>query len=102
MTLWRLAAATICALAIVAPRAALMAVQPAERLLPATTKGFVSTQDVDEVRKKFNETQFGALSHDPAMQPFIDDLKQQIRAKLEKAGKKIGLTWKDVEGMYGG
>jgi hypothetical protein len=102
VTIQRLAAATIFAFLFVAPRAAIMAVQPAERLLPATTKGFIATQDYDELRNKFNETQFGAMSHDPVMQPFIDDLKQQIRAKLEKAGKKIGLKWNDVEGVYAG
>jgi hypothetical protein len=101
MILKRLTAALVLAVLTVAPRS-IMAVQPAERLLPATTKGFISTQDYEELLNKFNETQFGALSHDPSMQPFIDDLKQQIRAKLEKAGKKIGLTWKDVEGVYGG
>src|SRR6185369_9338247 len=59
-------------------------------------------QDVDEVRKKFNETQLGEMVADPLMKPFIDDLKQQIRAKLEKAGKKLGIKWDDMEGVYGG
>ena len=78
------------------------AVQPSELLLPATTKGFISTQDVDEVRKKFNATQLGEMVADPLMKPFIDDLKQQIKAKLEKAGKRLGIKWDDMEGVYGG
>src|SRR5262245_58162569 len=67
-----------------------------------TTKGFISTQDVDEVRNAFNKTQFGEMAHDPVMKPFIDDLKKQIAAKLERAGKKLGLKWDDMEGVYGG
>jgi hypothetical protein len=79
-----------------------VAAHPSELLLPATTKGFISTQDVDEVRNEFNKTQFGQMSHDPVMQPFIDDLKKQIGAKLERAGKKLGVKWPDMEGVYGG
>ncbi|HEX5103803.1 MAG TPA: hypothetical protein VFV87_08340 [Pirellulaceae bacterium] len=79
-----------------------LAVQPSESLLPATTKGFISTHDVDEVRNKFNETQLGEMAADPVMKPFIDDLRKQIGAKLEKAGKRLGLKWKDMEGVYAG
>src|SRR4029453_8712174 len=86
----------------ISPATTSRAVQPAERLLPATTKGFIATQNVDDVRKRFNETQFGAMSHDPLMEPFIEDLKKQVRAKLERAGKKIGLKWQDLEGVYAG
>lgn len=78
------------------------AVHPTEALLPATTKGFVSTHDVDEVRTKFGETQLGEMVNDPVMKPFIDDLRKQIGVKLEKAGKKLGLKWEDMEGVYGG
>jgi hypothetical protein len=73
-----------------------------ETLLPATTKGFISTNDVDEVRTKFRATQLGELVNDPVMKPFIEDLKTQIGAKLEKAGKRMGLKWADMEGVYGG
>jgi hypothetical protein len=78
------------------------AVQPSESLLPATTKGFISTHDVDEVRKKFNETQLGEMVADPLMKPFIDDLRKQIGQMMEKAGKKLGVKWGDLEGVYGG
>jgi hypothetical protein len=89
------------ALVALAPLPCLAAV-PSELLLPATTKGFISTQDVDEVRTKFKATQLGDLVNDPLMQPFIEDLKKQIGAKLERAGKKLGVKWDDLEGVYGG
>src|SRR5262245_25263898 len=79
-----------------------LAVQPGELLLPATTKGYISTQDVDEVRKKFQETQLGEMVADPVMKPFIDDFRKQIGAKLERAGKKLGIKWEDMEDVYGG
>ncbi|MCI0357402.1 MAG: DUF3352 domain-containing protein, partial [Planctomycetaceae bacterium] len=73
-----------------------------ESLLPATTKGYIATNDVEEVRTKFRETRLGELVNDPVMTPFIDDLKDQVGKKLEKAGKRMGLKWADMEGVYGG
>ncbi len=97
----RLASSLSFAFAILS--AALLWAAPAsETLLPATTKGYLSTYDVDEVRTKFKETQLGAFVNDPIMKPFVDDLKVQIGSKLEKAGKKLGLKWADMEGVYAG
>jgi hypothetical protein len=98
----RLAARSLWSVLVLVVAARSLAVQPSERLLPATTKGFISTHDVDEVRKKFNETQLGELVADPIMKPFIEDFKQQIGQKLERAGKKLGIKWDDMEGVYGG
>ncbi|QDU29518.1 hypothetical protein ETAA8_46300 [Anatilimnocola aggregata] len=78
------------------------AAQPVESILPATTKLFIATLDVDETRKKFQATQLGALSQDPLMQPFIEDLKKQISRKMNEAGNGMGITWEDMEGVYGG
>jgi hypothetical protein len=78
------------------------AAQPAETILPATTKLFISTPDVDETRRKFQATQLGELSQDPLMQPFIEDLKKQINQKMVAAGNAMGISWNDMEGVYGG
>ncbi len=78
------------------------AIQPAETILPATTKLFISTPDVDETRRKFQATQLGGLSQDPLMQPFIEDLKKQISKKMHDANNAMGITWDDMEGVYGG
>jgi hypothetical protein len=99
----RTALFSICTLvSLVTLTAQAPAAQPTESLLPATTKGFMSTHDVDEVRAKFNETQLGEMVADPVMKPFIDDLRKQIGAKLEKAGKRLGVKWEDMEGVYAG
>ena len=79
-----------------------LAVPPSENLLPATTKGFLSIPDVDELRAKWNETQLGHMANDPVMQPFVEDFKRQLRARLSETGERIGITWEDLEGVYGG
>jgi hypothetical protein len=92
----------VCGVLVVSCCAAAQAIVPAEAILPATTKGFISTFDVNEVRTKFRQTQLGAMVNDELMKPFVEDLKQQIGAKLERAGKKLGIKWDDLEDVYSG
>ena len=61
-----------------------------ERLLPDTTKGFVSVGDVDVLRESFNRTQWGQLVHDPAMQPFVEDFRHQLQAEGRPAARDLG------------
>jgi len=42
---------------------------------------------VDEVRKKFNETQLGEMVADPVMQPFIDDFKSRSVRRWSGPGR---------------
>jgi len=79
-----------------------LAARPAAELLPATCKFFVSVPDVDELRKKWEETQLGHLARDPVMKPFADDLRRQLREKVSRTGVRLGLTLDDLEGVYGG
>jgi hypothetical protein len=102
VALSRLLTGALCTALIFSLAGRAVAVVPSELLLPATTKGFISTQDVEEVRKKFNETQLGEMVADPVMKPFIEDLKKQISAKMQRAGKKLGVKWDDLESVYAG
>ncbi len=79
-----------------------LAVRPSETLLPRTTKGYLSIPDGEELKARWNETQLGELMNDPVMQPFIEDLQDQIKAKLSKTGIRLGITWDDLQGLYGG
>jgi hypothetical protein len=79
-----------------------LAVRPSETLLPNTTKAYIAVPDVDALRDKFDATQLGQLAKDPVMKAFADDLRQQIKDKLEQSGVRIGLTWEDVQEVYGG
>ena len=72
------------------------AVVPAEKLVPMTTKGFVSVADMDRLTNDFNETQFGRLLADPVMKPFSDDLKRQLQQKWAKQYEPLGITWEDL------
>lgn len=76
--------------------------EQAEWVLPATTKGFVSVPDLDGLRTKFNASQLGLLVNDPALAPFIDDLKEQLREKLGSTGMKLGVTQADVRDICTG
>lgn len=78
------------------------AVRPSETLLPEETKGFVSVPDVDRLRTRFDASQWGQLMADPSMEPFLEDLERQLRSKFEESGRKLGLTWEDIENVYGG
>lgn len=75
---------------------------PSEDLFPATTKGWVSVPNVDMLRADFKLTQLGKLIEDPVMQPFMEDLGQQLEEKLDEAGVKLGLKFTDLDGVYGG
>lgn len=79
-----------------------LAAQQAELYLPATTKGFVSAPNLDELRSNFNASQLGQLINDPTLAPFIDDLKEQLREKLGSTGMKLGVTQADVRGICTG
>src|SRR5206468_4801069 len=63
---------------------------------------YLSIPNVDLLRDKFDATQLGELVRDPVMKPFVEDLRQQIDAKLGKSGVKIGIDWEDLDGVYGG
>jgi len=80
----------------------LHAVPPSEQILPDTTMGYVSIADVDDIRKRWGETQFGKLFDDPLMKPFADDLQEQLKERLSQTGVRIGITWSDLDGVYGG
>jgi len=82
--------------------AAVQAARPGSSLAPNTTKGWVSVPNVDDLKAKWNETQFGQLLKDPAMKPFAEDLKKQLKEKLSETGIRLGVTWEDLQGVCAG
>jgi hypothetical protein len=78
------------------------ATPPTEELLPNTTKGYLSVPNVDQLEEAFNKTQMGQLANDPAMKPFIDDLKRQLREQWTKSHQKLGISWEDLDGVPAG
>ena len=71
-------------------------------LFPAETKGYVSIPDVQLLADRFKETQLGRLLEEPAMKPFGDDIRRQIKQKWTQSHAKLGLSLEDLEGIATG
>ena len=82
----------ICSLA-----ATLRAAPPADTLVPATTKAFFSVPGFPDANARWHKTRLGQLIADPALDPFFEDLRRQVRDKWFKNKSKIGTTWDDFE-----
>ena len=93
---------TILALLAIALALPVLAVEPSENLLPNTTKGFVSTPNLDNAQTQLADTELGKMFSDPLMQPFVEDLDKQIRSRMAKAGVRLGVTFEDLKGVDGG
>lgn len=78
------------------------AVPPTDSLLPEATKGYVSVPDVDALLDRWNETPLGKMLNDPAMKPFTDDLRRQIKEKWSKSHARLGITIADLQGVATG
>ncbi len=78
------------------------AVPSSEVLLPDTTKGYLSVANVDELEEAWNKTQMGQLANDPAMKPFVEDIKRQLREKWTQSHEKLGISWEDLDGVPSG
>jgi hypothetical protein len=78
------------------------AAKRSDRLLPASTTGYLSVPDIDRLRDDFNNTQMGRLVNDPVMAEFIDDFKRQMRKDGEGILAKLGVTLDDLQSIVGG
>lgn len=75
---------------------------PSDSLLPASTKGYLSVPDFAKFREQFTKSQFGQLASDPAMKPFVEDIKRQLRQQGMKQLEEVGLSWDELGGIPGG
>ena len=78
------------------------AVEPSEKLLPDTTKGFLSVTNMKDLVDHWNETQIGQLMKDPIMEPFRKDVQRQFEEQWMGAREKLGLTIDDLRGVPSG
>jgi len=95
----------ICLLGVLADSRASLAAPafvPSERVLPATTRLWVSLRDPEAVRASFNRTPIGQLVKDPAMQIFVESFREQVRNAGRQRLKKLGLTLEDLEKIPSG
>lgn len=68
-----------------------------DTLLPQSTKGYVSVPDVDTLIDRWNETPLGKLLDDPAMGPFTEDLRRQVKEKWSKSHARLGVSMADLQ-----
>jgi hypothetical protein len=78
------------------------AVPPSDTLLPATTKGYVSVAQPEEMKDRWNKTQLGQMMTDEIMRPFADDLRKQLNDKFGLVSEKLGITWDDLDAVPAG
>ncbi len=77
-------------------------VPKSESLFPDSTKAYVSVADLGVLRDCFDRTGWGQLVHDPAMQPFVEDLRRQLQQKGVRRLDELGVSWQELEGVPGG
>ncbi|NOY29069.1 MAG: hypothetical protein GXP28_02500 [Planctomycetes bacterium] len=70
--------------------------------MSAGTRGFASVADVQSLHQHWQQTQIGQLVQDEAMQPFIEDMKQQLRRKISGVRDRLGVEWADLKDIAGG
>lgn len=78
------------------------AVEPAEKLLPDTTKGFLSVTNMKDLVDHWNMTEVGKLMKDPVMAPFRKDVQRQFEDRWMGVREKLGLTIDDLRGVPSG
>jgi hypothetical protein len=80
-----------------ASRAVVAAGPAADTLLPSATRAFLSLPQFPDANARWDKTRLGQLIADPALDPFFEDLRRQLREKWAKNSNKLGTTWEDFE-----
>jgi len=75
---------------------------PSEKLLPASTRVWVSVADPQALRKRFERSALGGLVYDPLMSTFLDGLRQQGRTSADPLRGTLEITLEEVEKIAGG
>src|SRR5690242_6839107 len=92
-------AGTLCALVSVMFATVAAGSRPADSILPATTKGFLSVASTNQLADQFNRCELGQLVNDPAMKPFVEDVKRQLRQQGLKQLEQLELSWEELDGL---
>ena len=68
-----------------------------EYYLPANTRAWVSIPNLQTLNKHLDASQIGKLSKDPALKPFIDSARKQMRKWLDEKGVKFEFSIEDFD-----
>ena len=78
------------------------AVVPSEQLMSPSTRGYASISDINLLQEHWQQTQLGQLVQDETMQPFVEDMKRQLKRKISGLRDKLGLELADLKDVAGG
>ena len=96
------ALAALVIVALVPGRCEAASFPPSEKLLPASTRVWVSVADPQALRKRFERSALGGLVYDPLMSTFLDGLRQQGRTSADPLRGTLEITLEEVEKIAGG
>ncbi len=71
-------------------------------LLPNTTKGWVSTSDINELSDQFDRTNYGQLLSDKKMEKFVEHFRNTWRDRRSKKGGGLEFSWEVLRKISGG
>ncbi|WP_146401334.1 hypothetical protein [Pseudobythopirellula maris] len=76
--------------------AALLAGPPAERVFSDRTVGYLSVADVPDFRARWNRTQIGLFTADPAVEPFADQVREKLKSRFGDSESNLGASLDDI------
>jgi hypothetical protein len=78
------------------------ALPPFDTLVPDTTKLYVGCANIKALEDSVGTTKLGGLFKDPALKPFIEDVRKQIEDRLKETEAVAGLRFSDMKGLSDG
>ena len=75
---------------------------PAEKLLPITTKGFLSVPDLAALDASFSTIGLGKIMDDPQFQPFVEDFRRQLNERFATTYGRLGFNLDDFRSVVAG
>ena len=79
-----------------------LAAPPSQQLLPNNTLAWVSSPKSPEALTRWETTQIGKLSKDPAMKPFLDDLQKTLQSRWFANHQQLDFDWKLLRSALAG
>ncbi len=70
-----------------------------EQFLPNSTRAWISVPDPKALNEAFALTQIGQLAHDERLKPFVEDLREQIRDRMNEDQLRHGIKLSEFEAL---
>lgn len=87
--------------AVIALNSSLLAAPPLDRVLPADTIEFAMAPDLAKLEAGFDQSQYGKLWKEPALQAFRRDATTEMVGWVELPGR-LGFTWENILSILSG